>query len=231
MSSRLAAEQNRLRGGQLPVRERRQAIGVAPVMKWRIAVASAVVAPVVICACGSQPPTNVAGALASPPPGVVSPLLARPVHLPRLSPGAACPTTPTSNIHMSISTPRGGPHFFLGGPDPQGGFAFNKTVYELIGVSGPVLMRGSRIDGSGTLMFAAPPADLRDTGEVMTQPGGETRAFYTAVLDPGAIQGNGSTAGVFYLYPATAGCYALQADGNGFEEIVVFPATLAPMAQ
>jgi hypothetical protein len=127
---------------------------------------------------------------------------------------------------MSISTPRGGPHFFLGGPNPQGGFAFNKTVYALIGANGPVLMRGARIDGTGTLRFAAPPADLRDTGEVITQPGGETRAFYTAVLSPGGIQGTGPTADVFYLYPATAGCYALQADGNGFDEVVVFPATL-----
>ena len=194
-------------------------------MKWRIAVASAVVAPVIFCACGPQPPAN-AGASASPPAGVVSPLLARPLRLPRLSPGGGCPATPVSDIHMSISTPRGGPHFFLGGPSPQGSFAFNKTVYELIGANGPVLMRGARIDGAGTLRFAAPPADLRDTGEVITQPGGETRAFYTAVLSPGAIQGDGLTADVFYLYPAIAGCYALQADGNGFEEVVVFPATL-----
>lgn len=79
-------------------------------------------------------------------------------------------------------------------------------------------------------MFADTPADLRDEGEVVTQPGGETRAFYTAVLDPGAIQEDGSMAGVFDLYPTTAGCYALQADGNGFEEVVVFPATVALMA-
>lgn len=195
-------------------------------MKWRMVVASFVVAPTVFCACDTQAPPNFAGTSASPPAGVVSPLLARPLHLPRLSPGAACPTTPVSNIHMAISTPRGGPHFFLGGPNPQGGFAFNKTVYELIGANGPVLLRGARIDGTGTLTFAAPPADLRDVGTVFTQPGGETRAFYKAVLPSGAIQGTDPTLDVFYLYPATAGCSALQADGNGFDEVVVFPATL-----
>jgi len=178
--------------------------GVAAVMKWQIAVASAVVALVAFCACSAQPPTNSAGAAASPPAGVVSPLLARPLHLPRLSPGAACPTTPVANMHISISTPRGGPHFFLGGPNPQGGFAFNKAVYELIGANGPALLRGARIDGMGTLMFAAPPADLRDVGTVITQTGGETRAFYKAVLPPGATQGADPTTDVFYLYPATA---------------------------
>lgn len=203
--------------------------GVAVMMKWQIAVASAVVALVLICACTTQPQGNLSGATASPPAGVVSPMLARPLHLPSLSPGAACPTTPTAAVRTAISTPRGGPHFLLGGPDPQGGFAFNKTVYALIGASGPVLLRGARIDGKGTLLFADQPADLRDVGEVLTQPGGETRAFYSAVLDPGATQGDGSIAGTFYLYPATAGCYAVQADGNDFEEVVVIPAILSLM--
>ncbi len=196
-------------------------------MKRRIAVASALMTLLVGCACGTQPTATVPGATASPTLGVVSPLLARAVHLPTLSPGTACPATPVSNMRMSIATPRGGPHFFLGGPNPHGGFAFNKNVYALIGASGPVLLRGARIDGTGALMFAAPPGDLRDIGEVVSEPGGETRAFYAAVLSPGAIQLDGSTGDAFYLYPRSTGCYALQADGNGFEEIVVFPAAPA----
>jgi len=52
-----------------------------------------------------------------------------------------------------------------------------------------VLLRGARIDRTGTLIFADQPADLRDVAQAVTQPCGETRAFYTAVLDPGAIQG------------------------------------------
>jgi hypothetical protein len=191
-------------------------------------VASAAGVLILLPGCSSGP--NTAAVSASPPAGVVSPLLARPLHLPRISSGAVCPTSPISSVHTSISTPRGGPPFFLGGPDPQGGFAFNKFVYALIGASGPVLLRGARIDGKGTLLFADQPADLRDVGDVVTQPGGETRAFYTAVLDPGAVQGNGSIAGTFYLYPATAGCYAVQADGNGFEEIVILPALYSLMA-
>lgn len=128
---------------------------------------------------------------------------------------------------MSVESPRGGPHFYLGGPNPQGGFAFNKTVYALVGATGPVLLRGARIDGTGTLMFGAPPVDLRDKGATITSGGGVTQTFYTAALSPGAIQQDGSTADVFYLYPKTPGCYVLQADGDGFEDVVIFVATPA----
>ncbi len=191
-------------------------------MKLSIAVASAGAALALLCGCGSQP--NATTGTASPSPGLESPLLARPLHLPKLPAGAACPVTPVSNLRLTISTPRGGPHFYVGGPNPQGGFAFNKTVYELLGTHGPVLLRGARIDGTGTLMFSAPPADRHDVGETLTSAGGVTATFYAASLSPGAFQPDGSTSDVFYLYPKTGGCYALQADGDGFEEVVIFKA-------
>jgi hypothetical protein len=152
-------------------------------------------------------------------------LASRPMRLPTLSPGSACPVTSISNAHLAIGSPRGGPIFYLGGPNPKGGFPWNKTIYALIGARGPVLLRGARLDGSGTLKFDGEPANLSEAGETLSSAGGVTRTFYRSVLSPGATQPDGSTADVFYLYPSSPGCYALQADGNNFEAIVVFIAT------
>lgn len=160
----------------------------------------------------------------SPTPTAV-PLAARPMRLPKLSPGSACPVTPVSNAHLPIASPRGGPIFYLEGPDPQGGFPWNKTLYDLVGARGPVLLRGARLDGSGTLKFDGQSANLSEVGETLSSGGGVTRTFYRSVLSPGATQGDGSTGDVFYVYPSIPGCYALQADGNNFEAIVVFIAT------
>ena len=124
-----------------------------------------------------------------------------------------------------MASPRGGSTFYLGGPNPHGGFAFNKTVYALVRAKGPVLLRGGRIDGAGTLKLDGPAADPHEPGETVTSNGGVTRTFFAAVLLPGALQADGSTGDVFYLYPTTPGCYALQADGDGFENIVVLVAT------
>jgi len=51
-----------------------------------------------------------------------------------------------------------------------------------------------------------------------------TRTFYTAVLAQGTGQANGSIGDAFYVYPRTAGCYALQADGQSFSTVIVFVA-------
>ena len=74
-------------------------------------------------------------------------------------------------------------------------------------------------------MFAAEPANPDDPGVTITSQGGVTATFYSSTLSQGATQQDGSTAGVFYLYPKSPGCYALQADGTGFEDTVVFVAT------
>ncbi len=191
-------------------------------MKLSMPVGSAVAALALLGgACGSQP--DATGA--SPSAGDVSTLLARPLHLPKLSAGAACPVTPPSSLRLAVSTPRGGPHFYIGGPNPQGGFAFNKTVYELVGAKGPVLLRGARLDATGALAFSALPANRGDIGETLTSAGGVTATFYAAAVSPGAAQPDGTTTDVFYLYPKTPGCYALQADATSFEAVVVLVAS------
>jgi hypothetical protein len=101
---------------------------------------------------------------------------------------------------------------------PQGHFPWNKTVWVLRdGARGPVLFRGSRVDGTGSLKVTGNPADYSEKGVTLSSGGGVTDTFYERVIDPG-------TEGVFYVYPATTGCYALQVDGGSFEDVIVISA-------
>lgn len=153
-------------------------------------------------------------------------LLARPLRLPQVAPGAPCPAAPVADVNLGIASPRGGRVFYLGGPPPKGAFAFNKTVFAVAGARGPVLLRGGRLDGPGTLKFDGHPADPKLPAETVTSAGGISATFYTAVLSAAPINegGIGGAADVLYFYPSTSGCYAVQADGGDFANVVVFVA-------
>jgi hypothetical protein len=90
-------------------------------------------------------------------------LLARPLKLPAVQPGSACPVTRVAGRKVGVTDPRGHGPFYL---------------------------------SSG---------------------GGVSATFYERVIDRGVE-------GAFYVYPATAGCYALQADGPSFEDVIVISA-------
>jgi len=194
-------------------------------MKMSNRFAAAVASMILLSGCvGQQGAAGVAPM--SPVGGGTSALLAKPLRLPKLSSATACPATPATLIHLPLASPRGGSTFYLDGQNPRGGYAFNKTVYVLVrGAWGPVLLRGGRIDGVGTLKFDGPAADPHELGETVTSDGGVMRTFYAAVISPGNVEVQGRTGDVFYLYPSRPGCYALQADGDGFENIVVLVAT------
>ena len=101
---------------------------------------------------------------------------------------------------------------------PQGHFPWNKMTWILAdGALGPVLFRGGRIDGTGSLKFSGSPAEHSDPGVTLSSGGGITATFYEHVIDPGSE-------GAFYVYPATAGCYALQVDGASFDDVIVITA-------
>jgi hypothetical protein len=135
-----------------------------------------------------------------------------------VQPGSACPVTPVSSRNVGVTDPRGHGPFYLGGPMPQGHFPWNKTGWLLVdGAHGPVLFRGGRVDGTGSLKFSGNPADHADTGVTLSSGGGVSATFYERVIDAG-------TEGVFYVYPATTGCYALQVDGGSFEDVIVISA-------
>ena len=146
-------------------------------------------------------------------------LLARPLKLPAVPSGATCPVTPVTSRKLDIGDPRGSGPFYLGGVMPHGAFPWNKTVWVLVdGAQGPVLFRGSRIDGAGRLQFSGNPADPMDKGVTMSSNGGVSDVFYPRVISPGPGD-------AFYVYPTTTGCYALQVDGPSFEEVIVISAT------
>jgi hypothetical protein len=145
-------------------------------------------------------------------------LLARPLKLPAVQPGSACPVTPVAYRKVDVANPRGHGPFYLGGPMPQGHFPWNKTVWVLAdGARGPVLFRGGRIDGTGSLTFSGNPADHSDTGVTLSSGDGVSATFYERVIDPGAKD-------ALYVFPATTGCYALQVDGASFEDVIVISA-------
>jgi hypothetical protein len=101
---------------------------------------------------------------------------------------------------------------------PQGHFPWNKTAWILAdGAQGPVLFRGGRIDGTGSLKFSGSRADRSEMGVTLSSGGGVSVTFYERVIDPGPEN-------AFFVYPATAGCYALQVDGPSFEDVIVLAA-------
>ncbi len=114
-------------------------------------------------------------------------LLARPLKLPAVPSGSTCPVTPIAGRKLGVSDPRGSGPFYLGGPMPRGAFAWNKTVWVLVdGASGPVLFRGSRVDGAGSLQFSGSPAEPSDKGLTPSSGGGASATFYDRVIDQGA---------------------------------------------
>jgi len=164
---------------------------------------------------GSAPTSTPTSPTATP---VAITLLARPLKLPPVQPGSACPVTPVANRDVGIGNPQGRGPFYLGGPMPRGNFAWNKTVWVLVdGAHGPVLFRGGRVDGAGSLKFSGSRADPSDASVSLSSDGGVSATFHERVIDPGPEN-------AFYVYPATAGCYAIQVDGPSFEDVIVISA-------
>jgi len=104
---------------------------------------------------------------------------------------------------------------------PQGAYAFNKTVWDF--ASAPlvrnVLLRGSRLDGAGSLYFGGVEEGRSDlAGVSVTDSQGAKVPFY------GDLRLPIDSSAAFYTYPMTAGCYGIQADSDGFSEVMVFKA-------
>lgn len=154
--------------------------------------------------------------------------LRRALHLPRVTPGAACPVSrvdprvPWRRINAFGGTGVGpGPAYPVIGPsgridltrDEQYGSSWQGTkVFWYVAPSyrGPVLLRGRRLDGAGRLGFdgrRVPDAELQiEPGESVSWQG----------QPPG---GRGIPSGVRAL---ASGCYGVQLDGTTFSRVVVF---------
>jgi hypothetical protein len=147
-------------------------------------------------------------------------LLQRPVRIPTLAPGSACPVSaPTGSLGSYGATAFGpGPAYptltlrdggasltYLPGWGPEGADG-TKLLWTVPSYRGPYIVRGRQLDGPGVLRFDQGPQwtnklhpELRLVGPY-------------ADLNPAAT---------FLQGP---GCYAYQVDGRGFSYTIVFQA-------
>ncbi|HUZ87830.1 MAG TPA: hypothetical protein VNF26_12855 [Candidatus Baltobacterales bacterium] len=146
-----------------------------------------------------------------------SPLLARPLQLPNVAPGAACPVSP--QVSLKIRTPPGtkggighgygqGPVYVSGQitwySGQQGLMVVTDPAY-----SGPVLVRIKRLDGTGAAALGGSPGSPVDS-----LPGGAIGIRQTAT-PPYWGQWFGS------LNPSVPGCYGIQFDGTTVSDYAV----------
>jgi hypothetical protein len=155
--------------------------------------------------------------------------LRRPLHLPRLAPGAACPVSRIDgriawkriNIFGGSGIGRGPVYPGLGGSDGQliampdvqygGPWAAGKVFwYVRATYRGPVLIRGRRLDG---------PQGLGFNGGSLPAPELHIGPYETAdwVGRPRGSRGLPSSVRV-----RVPGCYGAQIDGTTFSRVVVF---------
>src|SRR5262245_48943374 len=146
----------------------------------------------------------------------------RPLHLPTVASGGACPVSPRRVIARSMTGAGAGPVFpthlepwqVLFPPPANSialgtGWSADKTPFVLKKTfKGPFVVRGGRIDGAGDLGFS----------------GAGTRPFEALQF---ASERSGATVAGLKGWPTlvwmtTPGCYALQIDGQTFSRVVVF---------
>lgn len=133
--------------------------------------------------------------------GAVPGSLRRPLHIPALGSGGSCPVSPG---HGPV-TPAPSTQLAL---MPFVGSAWKGTqvTWHASGYSGPILIRGRQLGGSGAVGFGeghVPYDELQLLGPAMGAPPGQWPSF-TRVQGPG--------------------CYAYQVDGTSFSTVIVFRA-------
>jgi hypothetical protein len=155
--------------------------------------------------------------------------LERPLHLPALGPGGACPASALSSRVTGQKYGVGGglgpgPVYpILGRPglvayfrSDLGPWAYQKVLWFVLpDYIGPVLIRGRRLGGTQLMRF---DNGVMPAKEIRISPG-ETVTWTGQV--PGS---RGRPSAVRVLVP---GCYGVQIDGTSFSTVVVFPVSTA----
>jgi hypothetical protein len=162
----------------------------------------------------------------------------RPLHLPSTGPDGSCPVSPIRRLpggggFSGPFTAIGTGPLYLAGPvtgSPvvptvagRGGWREQKVIWVVSGsYAGPLLLRGGRVDGTGRLRFEH---YLDAAGRTGSGPDGH--GFRRLLYLRGGLQGTPSR--VLESYPSpismpAPGCYAVQVDGKGFSQMLVFRA-------
>jgi hypothetical protein len=152
--------------------------------------------------------------------GSVPASLRRPLRLPSLSGGGACPVTRAAPAVTYAGPAVGAGPLYAAQPTPFAVTSFINSSWSggrvtwvaAPGYTGPVLIRGGQVGGSGAVGFGeghVPVDELQlltaSTSSPGEPPGAREWASFTRVRSPG--------------------CYAYQVDGTGFSEVITFSAT------
>ncbi|HWF51265.1 MAG TPA: hypothetical protein VG294_11560 [Solirubrobacteraceae bacterium] len=152
--------------------------------------------------------------------GSVPASLRRPLHLPSLGGGSACPVTRSAPGVTYAGPAVGAGPVYAAQPTPFAVTSFINSSWSggrvswvaAPGYTGPVLIRGGQVGGPGAVGFGeghVPVDELQlltaSTSSSGEPPGAREWASFTRVRSPG--------------------CYAYQVDGTGFSEVITFSAT------
>ncbi|MBV9617420.1 MAG: hypothetical protein JO011_17250 [Ktedonobacteraceae bacterium] len=157
----------------------------------------------------------------------------KPLHLPTLAPGAACPVTPArqhvvpdhqyaigrSPVYL-VNEAQVNRIVFLdaGGSDPGSSWKISKVFWEVdASYAGSALIRGRQIDGTHEMGFNG------GLGQTTTNPQG-TEPILPELYLQGDPRGQWKTYLTFVRIRAS-GCYAFQIDSQASSETIVIQAT------
>ena len=161
-------------------------------------------------------------------------LESKPLHLPSVAGGASCPVTPGQAVtgsgtsvaygagpaYVTVGESNGVLHYdpspSLDNGSPWGLSQIHWAVAPAY--SGPLLIRGSQIDGAHTVGFNGGEG-FSASNPTGTEP--VQNELRLQVTQPG---GNQWYLAVSYVRVQAPGCYAYQFDGTSFSEVVVFQA-------
>lgn len=171
-----------------------------------------------------------------PDPATVRAAIAKPLTLPTLAPGQACPVSPArtfphggAGFTGSVTAIGPGP-LYMTGPVASGsidlvqrrpgGWLWTKPIWVFAGgYQGPFLLRGGRIDQRGPLEFDHYlGAAHEDSGST---PHPQLLYVRNGLNAPTMAGLDSEPSGIYVKAP---GCYAIQVDGQGFSETIVFRA-------
>jgi outer membrane protein assembly factor BamB len=163
-----------------------------------------------------QPEDDLSAILQPTPPVTRDELLRRALILPRLLPGNSCPYSNVRPVFDGFGPLAGIGPVYAGGMDEAGVLQYQPGAYVPVtwvvdrSYTGPVLVRGGRIDQQGGLRFSSFGIDDNPTGsESLSGPTGGSAT-------PGLRHWT------TYLGFDSPGCYMLQFDGADFTRTVVF---------
>ena len=178
-----------------------------------------------LAACSGVPSS---GTRATPQPGATGSAFAAistvPLKLPRPEAGQACPLSKLRQLGPHLENALGNGPVYVFSAEIVGSGHGNKVAWAADpSYSGPIRIRGGRIDGSGQLLFEAPDnywrgAPVKKVEEADLYPELdflESHSIFPNV-PPGWRMWPSDT------YVASPGCYAWQVDGIGFTEVITF---------